>query len=466
MEALARAAEPERASAAAALSAATGEAIRASGRGLDLAEADFMNFDLHGANLSRATLNRTVFHGTNLHGADLSEATMVCPGMERTNLFQANLRGAYVHALAMQTCNLEQADLRHLRDAAGSLFHGCKMRGANLDKGHLCGTTFYQCDLSLASLRGANLQGANANECLFDRADLAGSLVDQLTVTKCSMRSTSLAGARGADCCLQRLTCADGLVLEGASLPHLRLGAVRARGWRAAGLTATAADLIDVSVEEADLENADLSNARIHRCCLPGVNLNGAILNGASVTSSSMRRATLVAARAENLQIVESDLAEADASLVAGRCLVARDVDLAGALFVNANLYRAMLTGDPPEGMSLKGAVLDGAILVQAYIAADLSDAHLLNVNAAYSRFSQSNLRGARLNRANMHQSTWVKVDATGACLAGVNAPVFIDRCKGLQEAVGSLGQDETSDLGEFAHRLHVLLTSARHGST
>jgi uncharacterized protein YjbI with pentapeptide repeats len=224
-----------------------------------------------------------------------------------------------------------------------------------------------------------------------------------------------------------------------------------------------------VSVDGADLSHCDLSDVRILRCSLTGANLDGAVLNGATVRRSNLRGASLVAVMAENAHVVESDLGAVDATRLNARCLVARDVDMTGIVLVNANLYRGMLSGDPPGGMRMRDADLSGAVLVQAYLAADLTGANLLNVNAAYSRFSQSSLRGARLGAAAMYQSTWIKVDLRGADLRDVRAPVFVDRCPGLDEALDGNGDAvacEVSDLGAFTAQLAALLSSARKGST
>lgn len=252
------------------LSEETQRSVDRTGRGLDLTEADLSNLDLSGADLRLATLNRAVLHGTKLIGADLSGITMICPGMERTNLSEANLRAAYVHALAAQTCNFDSADLTGLRDATGSLFHGCSMRGVHLSGAQLAGSAFYQCDLSEAKLTEANLQGAIINECLLDLAALDRACVDQLVVTKSSLRSASLSEASGRGLVLQRLTSSDGLDLTGAELPRLRIDGARGGDWSAKSLRAVDADLTDLCVNDADLRSADLSGTHLRRCTLAG----------------------------------------------------------------------------------------------------------------------------------------------------------------------------------------------------
>lgn len=179
-----------------------------------------------------------------------------------------------------------------------------------------------------------------------------------------------------------------------------------------------------------------------------------------------MRQATLAGGHGENLNIVESDLSGADFSGFTGRCLTARDVDLSRSNFHGANLYRAMLTGDPPRAMNLRAANFENAVLVQAYFAADLREARLTGANCAYSRFSQSDLGAARLDGTNMYQSTWVKVNLVGASLSGVRAPVFVDRCPGLEAALAACDDAVAAEFEVFRKGFGELLAANRKGST
>lgn len=444
----------------------TEKLITRTGRGLQLSDSDLGGLDLSGFDLRSAQLSRAVLHGTKLVGADLSDAVMICPGMERTDLTRAVLRQAYVHALAAQTCRFDHADLTGLRDATGSLWHGCSMRGVRLSGAHLAGATFYQCDLSESDLSAAALQGAVVNECTLRHATLGRSQVSQFTVTKSSLTCADLSGAAGEGVVLQRLTDSDGLVLAGATLPTLRLHEIRGVGWRGAGLAAPGADLAHVTLEGADLAAADLSEASIVRCALPGATLTGASLIGARVYRSSMAGAVMTDVQAENLHVVESSLRSATMNGFVGRCTVMRDCDLRGADLSHSNLYRAMITGDPPSGMTMAEVDLSGAILVQAYVAADLTGAVLRGVNAAYSRFSQSDLRGADLTGAAMYQSTWVKVKCEAMKASALTGPFFVDRCPGLLEALTDAGDGVDTGLVRWITGLDELLAGQRKGST
>jgi len=458
--------EAGRAGRAHVISAATQRAINHSGKGIDLTEADLSNLDLRGLDLRRATLNRTVLHGTRLDDADLGESTMVCPAMERTSLIRANLRFAYVHALAAQTCHFDECDFTGLRDATGTLFHGCGMRAAKLGASHLAGASFYQCDLSNSSFLDTNLQGATINECVLDEARFDNACVDQLTITKSSMRGTSLAGTTGRGLVLQRLSSADGLVLDHADLHRLRLDNIDGNGWRANQLRARESDFTDVSLFDAVFVNADFTGTNWRRCTMPSANLNSASFVNAKMANCSLRDLSASFLRAECLHIVECDLAGAVLVGAMARCLTARDSNFSGADLSRANLYRTMITGDPPSGMKLKCANLEGAILVQAYVAADLAGTNLTGANCAYSRMSQSDLTGANLNGTNFFQSTWVKTNLTDASLAGLTAPVFFDRCKGLAASVEKTGGETAEDFILFMKCFGDVLSSGRKGST
>ena len=285
-------------------------------------------------------------------------------------------------------------------------------------------------------------------------------------MTKTSLRGTSFERAAGRGLVLQRLTASDNLVLSDADLPELRLSDISGQGWRASGLKAANADLVDVAAPAADLRGAELSGARLLRCSLPEATLAGALLNNGKISGGSLRRADLRGAHGENLHIVEADLSDADLTSFTGRCMTVRDGNLARVTLRFANLYRAMITGDPPRGMSLRGAVLEGATLVQAYLAADLREANLSGANCAYSRFSQSDLSGARLDGTNMYQSTWVKVTLHGASVKDVRAPVFADRCPGLRNSLDKAGGLAADEFRTFLDSFDATLAAGRKGST
>lgn len=350
-------------------------ALERTGRGLDLTGADLSGLDFTGCDLRSAIFNRAQLHGTKFVSANLSDATLICPGMERTDFTRANLSGAYIHALAAQVCKFDYADLSYLLDATGSLFHGCSMRNAQIRGSQLAGSMFYQCHLTNAFLDGSELQGAAINECDLSDASFAGASVSQLTITKCAMRDADFRQACGEGLTIHRSTSADGMLFGDAKLPALRLVRVNGR--------------IDAS--------------------------------GAS---------------AENFSAVECGLRTSNFRGFGGRCATFRDCDLSESDFRAAYLYRAMITGDPPSGMSLVGSEFTGANLVQAYLAADFTGARLRNAKMAYARLNQSVFDSANLTGAGLYEASMVKTSFKGAIMRAVSAPFFADRCAGLTEAL------------------------------
>lgn len=231
-------------------------------------------------------------------------------------------------------------------------------------------------------------------------------------------------------------------------------------------MTAPDADLTDVTLSSPTFAWADFTRSMWRSVSMSDADLKAVALTDAKMTGCTLLGADLSQAHAENLNLVECDLSDADLSHVAARCLTARDVNLTRADLSHANLYRAMLTGDPPKAMSLRQARLQNTVLVQAYLAANLCEADLTGAAAAYSRFSQSCLDGAILDGAGMHESTWVKASFVGASLANVKPPVFADRCAGLLEAAEKTGGETADEFSSYLRGLSELLGKARRGST
>jgi len=444
----------------------TSRRIELTGCGLNLTEAHLTGLDLREFDLRQCTLNRADLHSTNLSGANLQGASLVCPGMERTNLSHANLSGTYFHALAAQNANFNGADFSDAVDGTGTLFHGCSMRNIRAANAVLAGATFYQCDLQGADLRNMNLQGATVNECIVEQADFSGALVSQLTFTKCMMRNARFHAATGRGLTLQTPTCADGLHLSGADLPMLRCDQMLGVGIEGIKLNAPGADFQSCSLRELNFSEANLSRSRWLECTIEQGTLSSAKLEGAFFSHCRLPKLAFDHVRAENIHFVETQLANADMRGFAARCAFFRDCNLEHADLTGAYLYRAMLTGDPPRAMSLRGAKLNRAVLTQSYIAADLEGANLRGAIAAYARLNQCSMQNADLSGINAFEASMVKVDVTGATLAGLGPPIFISRCPGLSESLKDRDDHSSRELGLFVEGMENLRNGGRKGST
>jgi uncharacterized protein YjbI with pentapeptide repeats len=441
----------------------TAEQLERNGRGINLTSADLVDADLSSLNLRGTTLNRATLHEARLDHADLSGASLICPAMEKTSLRGAKLNAAYLHALAAQVCDFTGADLSSVLDATGSLLHGCRFVEAMLDGSSLAGATFYQCDLRGSSWRNATLQGATFNECLLDGARFDGANLDQVSMTKCCLDGAQFGGATGRGLTIQRPTAASRVQLDGAELSSLRLLNARGAGWSARGAHLRDIDVVDCHLPNASFTGATLGGGRFLRSDLAGADFSEASLVGATIASSSLVGARLDAVHAENTTIIESTLESASLAGIRARAFVVRDTDLSHVCLRSGYLYRAMLTGDPPRAMSMRGADLRGANLVQAYIAADLSGANLVGVHAAYARLNQSVLQDADLRGISFSGASLVKTDFSGAHFSMLRPSFFADRCPGLVDAL-AIAEDETAIA--FLAQLNVALDRNGRGST
>ncbi|MHC2432809.1 pentapeptide repeat-containing protein [Bradyrhizobium sp. USDA 4451] len=452
----------DRLRAVAAVGRRTEDVIRRTGIGLQLSSEDFSGLDLSDFPLRRCTLNRAQLYGAKLDRADLSGANLICPGLERASFRGAKLDFAYMHAIAAQVCNFDDASLRNVVDATGGLFHGCSMKRARFDNAMLSGLLVYQCDASHAVFDGAELQGSTLNECFLSSASFRFAKLSQVTITKAYLAACSFLQSKGDCLSIVRPTSVDGLVLEGAHLPFLRLSKVSGR-ITATALSAPFADLHLSNLSRAQLEQADLTEARFLSVNLSEANLIGAVLNGASIRSCQLDGADLSRASGEGISITESTMRAAKFTSFHGRCAFMRDCDLENADFSQAYLYRSMITGDPPQSMALDHANLEGANLVQAYLAAGLTNSNLEAARVAYIRMNQSSLRDANLSGISPFQASFVKVDFSGAKITTFEPPFFADRCPGLQTG---LKGDQLRESSSYLANFSSLIRRDREGST
>ncbi|RXG95222.1 pentapeptide repeat-containing protein [Bradyrhizobium zhanjiangense] len=452
----------DRLRAVAAVGRRTEEAIRRTGIGLQLSSENFNGHDLSDFPLRRCILNRAQLYGAKLDRADLSGANLICPGLERASFRGAKLDFAYMHAMAAQVCNFDDASLRNVIDATGSLFHGCSMKRTRFDNAMLSGLLVYQCDASNAVFDGAELQGSTINECFLPSASFRFAKLSQVTITKAHLAACSFFQSKGDCLSIVRPTSVDGLVLEGAHLPYLRLSKVSGR-ITARALNAPFADLHLSNLSSAQLEQADLTKARLLHVSLSNANLIGAVLDGVSIHSCQLDGADLSRASGESISITESTMQAAKLTGFRGRCAFVRDCDLEHADLSQAYLYRSMITGDPPQSMALAHANLEGSNLVQAYLAAGMTGSNLEATRVAYVRMNQSSLRDANLSGISPFQASFIKVDFSGAKITTFEPPFFADRCPGLQTA---LKADQPREPSSYLAEFSSLIRRGREGST
>lgn len=459
--------DPDREAALARIAELTEESLSRHGIGLNLADSDLSNLDLSGFDLRKACLNRAKLHATRLDRALLAGASLICAGLERTHFVDADLSGAYLHAIAAQVCDFTGANFKDALDMTGGLYHGCMMDRANFEGAVLSGTSFYQCRLSEASLQHAEAKGASFNECQLDGADFGSAQLDHTVFLKCQMDNVSLTGTIGPQLAILRPSATSALRLERAMLPGLRLSEVDCEHLDAAGLRAPSLDMSRCNLRRTDLSGADLQGARIAASHLADANFSRSNLTGATLQGTNFDRCDFSRCSAETMTSLECTFRAARFTGIRGRAAVFRDCNMSGALLQNAYLYRAMLTGDPVARMSMRGADLSGAELIQACVSADLTGARLVDTQLAYARLNQSILDEATLSCSRPYATTLVKTSMRGAKIKLFEPPFFIDRCVGFEAAIEAipdhLARQRTK---KYAQQISSLIESTHRRST
>ncbi len=152
----------------------------------DFAGADLAEFNLAGANLSKADFSGAKLAGANLSGANLSRAKFCRADLSQADLSRANLFKANLSQADLAGINLNGADLTGAflirANLSGATLHQACLKGANLGQASLfraslksavlSQASFFKADLSEADLSESNLEGANLQEAVLERTNL------------------------------------------------------------------------------------------------------------------------------------------------------------------------------------------------------------------------------------------------------------------------------------------------------
>jgi uncharacterized protein YjbI with pentapeptide repeats len=138
------------------------------------------NADLHGVDLSGATLRRAILPGANLTGANLSHA----------DLRGAILTGANLRAAQLQHCRFDGAELTQANMREG------KLQNASLDFADVNGAVFADANLQKASLYRATAKGAIFSHANLAKATFSGADVSDAFITDCNLAGCNFRHAR------------------------------------------------------------------------------------------------------------------------------------------------------------------------------------------------------------------------------------------------------------------------------
>jgi len=191
-----------------------------------------------------------------------------------------------------------------------------------------------------ASLRNANLSGANLHGADLRNTNLIGATLNAATLIDAHLGRADLTAATLRDADLSRATLRDADLID---------------------TTLIGATLIDANLREATLIGADLSDATLRGADLRGALLIGANLSGADLTGADLSGALLIGANLSGANLIGADLSGALLSSADLRRALLSRGDLRSAL-----LRRALLSGENLSGENLSNALLRGVPLIGA----------------------------------------------------------------------------------------------------
>jgi uncharacterized protein YjbI with pentapeptide repeats len=227
-----------------------------------------VGFDFSRANLSNSFFSLANFEGASFSQADLANATLCSGNLSRANLQGANLKKANLNEADLGGADLSNADLKEA-ELGRANFKGAVLRGANLSGAILNRSVFsrpkyakiYDTELSeaynRASLRGANLSGADLIEANLSGADLIEADLRDADLSEAKLIKTQLWGADLRSAFLIRTD------LTGANLAGAKLSAANFIGTILIEADLTMTEAVGTSFKQAILTGACIEDWNI-----------------------------------------------------------------------------------------------------------------------------------------------------------------------------------------------------------
>lgn len=185
-----------------------------------------------------------------------------------------------------------------------------------------------------------------------------------------------------------------------------------------------ALDAGGVKLDEAYLGGADLKQAWIPEAFLREAILSGADLSEANLNSANLKGASILDTCLVGAQLIQATLTKAHLY----------GADLSKASLFGANLFGSSLNATKLNGADLSRAYLAAARFCRADpkeflnrtdlqerygIAADLSEAKLVNASLIFANFGEANLSKADLRGADLRGANFEEADLRGSNLSG-----------------------------------------------
>lgn len=295
-------------------------------------------------------------------------------------------------------------------DLVGSVLDGVLWQGMDLS----------QVPLSLASLVGADLRGANFSKAkcdstCFDSADLSGANLTAVNASNASFQGANLSGAEVP------FSCFDFACLENAELDGVNF-----EGTILLGAILHSASLRDASLQGADLKDATIDGADFRGAVLVRADLDGLPLRKAVFDEASFRGASIRGCDLEGMSFAEET--DFESACLMGAYLTG--ASLPRARLAAADLRTAGLADIDLEGADLRGVLMDGATFHMGSTRCGLLDSPLASEGSrtgfytdefeeqhyrAPEEIRKASLRFVDLRGASVENTDFYLVDLRGA---------------------------------------------------
>jgi uncharacterized protein YjbI with pentapeptide repeats len=312
-------------------------------RGANLADSEFSECNLSGADFSGADLENADFHNTILTGADF--------------------RGANLSRTILSNCQLQGADFS-IGGASGS--DSTRLTEAKLDHALLCQANLSGCDMSGAELVDADLSGADLSRAILIGAELSGATLNNVKLSNTVLELSRLSSSQRS-----HIGSPEEIIERTYNYipPAMIRAAVRKhQEWiESGGDNGRRMDFEGIQISECSLRGTNLAGARLRKCSLRGMDLAQVVLDMADMAYSDLRDANL-----------------SGASL--------KGTTLRGADLSRSNLSEARIEAMAMRGNKLWPANLDGAILQSA----DLTNASFAHAIMNYADMTDCIISGTK----------------------------------------------------------------------
>ncbi|MFO0617906.1 MAG: DUF2169 domain-containing protein [Polyangiaceae bacterium] len=269
--------------------------------GLDLADVDFSGRSLTGANLIGARLCRARFLGSALTGANLGGADLTDAVLEGADLSGADLTAVLLEGASLDRAKLGLTVLEGARGARAS-FRGAEGLRASFAGGAWTGARFDGAKLPFADFTAANLDGAVLDGATLPDVRLYGARGPRASLRRCDLKGARADEAFFPEGAFDEADATrsiwDSAGLEGASFRQAKLEAASFCRASCDDAIFTSADLragrlARTKLRRAEMQKANLMEALLESADLDGADLRGANLHGAETWKANVRGAKL-----------------------------------------------------------------------------------------------------------------------------------------------------------------------------